>query len=146
MEKMKMRIYLDNCCFNRPFDDQSQMRIKLESEAKLYIQNKILLGDFELVWSYILEVENNRNPDDEVRAAINEWKNIAVVFCDESEQVIQYAEDLQNIGIKPMDALHVACAVYADSDYFLTTDRRLLNKHVKEISILSPLHFIELEE
>ena len=25
-----MRIYLDNCCFNRPFDDQSQIKIKLE--------------------------------------------------------------------------------------------------------------------
>ncbi|GAK55959.1 hypothetical protein U27_02920 [Candidatus Vecturithrix granuli] len=36
-----MRIYLDNCCFNRPFDDQNQIKIKLETEAKLYIQEKI---------------------------------------------------------------------------------------------------------
>ncbi|MFN0197095.1 MAG: PIN domain protein, partial [Planctomycetaceae bacterium] len=33
-----MRIYLDNCCFNRPFDDQRQIRVRLETEAKLCIQ------------------------------------------------------------------------------------------------------------
>ena len=55
-----MRIYLDNCTFNRPFDDQNQLRIKLETEAKLYIQQGILNGLFELVWSYILEYENNK--------------------------------------------------------------------------------------
>ena len=37
----KMRIYLDNCCFNRPYDDQSQLRISLETQAKLYIQGMI---------------------------------------------------------------------------------------------------------
>ena len=37
-----MRIYLDNCSFNRPFDDQSQLKIKLEAEAKLYIQSEVL--------------------------------------------------------------------------------------------------------
>lgn len=53
-----MRIYLDNCCFNRPFDDQSQIRIRLESEAKLKIQDDILEGKVELIWSYILDAEN----------------------------------------------------------------------------------------
>ena len=36
-----MRIYLDNCCFNRPYDNQAQIRISLEAQAKLYIQNLI---------------------------------------------------------------------------------------------------------
>jgi hypothetical protein len=45
-----MKIYLDNCCFNRPFDDQSQLRILLESEAKLKIQENIRAGKFELIW------------------------------------------------------------------------------------------------
>ena len=33
-----MRVYLDNCCYNRPYDDQTQLRISLESQAKLYVQ------------------------------------------------------------------------------------------------------------
>jgi hypothetical protein len=57
-----LRIYLDNCSFNRPFDDQTQLKIKIETQAKLYIQSKILNGDLELVWSYILEFENSENP------------------------------------------------------------------------------------
>ena len=50
-----MRIYLDNCCFNRPFDDQKQLRIRIEAEAKLNIQENIRAGKLELVWSYILD-------------------------------------------------------------------------------------------
>ena len=33
-----MRVYLDNCCYNRPFDEQDQLSVRLETEAKLYIQ------------------------------------------------------------------------------------------------------------
>lgn len=43
-----MLIYLDNCCFNCPFDDQSQLKIRLETEAKLDIQEKVKLGEFSL--------------------------------------------------------------------------------------------------
>ena len=39
---LKMRIYLDNCCFNRPFDNQTDIKIRLETEAKLYIQQLII--------------------------------------------------------------------------------------------------------
>ena len=35
-----MRIYLDMCCFNRPYDDQTQPRIRIETEAKVVIQHK----------------------------------------------------------------------------------------------------------
>jgi hypothetical protein len=49
------RLYLDNCCFNRPYDDQKQLRIQLETEAKLYIQQELLARKFELAWSYIRE-------------------------------------------------------------------------------------------
>jgi len=37
-----MKIYLDNCCYNRPFDDQTQMRVFLESQAKIYIQTLVV--------------------------------------------------------------------------------------------------------
>lgn len=48
---MSMRIYMDLCCFNRPYDDQGQTRIRLETEAKLVIQQKIWDGECQLVWS-----------------------------------------------------------------------------------------------
>jgi hypothetical protein len=52
-----MLIYLNNCCFNRPFDDQKQIRIHIETEAKLFIQGKVLAGEFQLAWSYIKELK-----------------------------------------------------------------------------------------
>jgi hypothetical protein len=74
-----MKIYLDNCCFNRPFDDQIQIRIRLESEAKLKIQEEIQKGHVKLIWSYILDYENNRNPFQERKDRINGWKKYAIV-------------------------------------------------------------------
>ena len=50
-----MKVYLDNCCYNRPFDDQSQMKISLETQAKLYVQDQIKKGNYDLVWSYVLD-------------------------------------------------------------------------------------------
>ena len=44
-------IYLDNCIFNRLFDDQSSIRIKLETEAKLYIQTKQLVEKIRCILS-----------------------------------------------------------------------------------------------
>ncbi|MEQ8171367.1 MAG: PIN domain protein, partial [Candidatus Eremiobacterota bacterium] len=81
-----MRIYLDNCCFNRPFDNQIPIRIKLETEAKLYIQEEVINGSIELVWSYILEYENSQNPFEYRRNAINLWKKIATIEIIEDEE------------------------------------------------------------
>lgn len=78
-----MRVYLDNCSFNRPFDDQSQLRIQLETEAKLSIQNQIRNGEIELVWSYIIDFENSANPFYERKESIGEWKEMALLNVSE---------------------------------------------------------------
>ena len=68
-----MRVYLDNCCFNRPYDNQSQIRISLETQAKLYIQDLIRNKELELATSYMLRFENEQNPYEIRRQAINEY-------------------------------------------------------------------------
>lgn len=72
-----MRVYLDNCCFNRPFDDQSRARVRLETEAKLEIQQRIQDTKVELAWSYMLDFENRANPFEERRAVIARWRTLA---------------------------------------------------------------------
>lgn len=141
-----MKIYLDNCCFNRPFDDQSQLKIHLEAQAKLDVQRRILSGEYILVWSYILEYENDQNPFDVRKEAIIEWKSIAQEYIDESEEILCFAEQLQKKGIKPKDALHLACAVAANCDYFLTTDKKLLNTPIDGIITVNPIEFISRME
>ncbi len=65
-----MKIYLDNFCFNRPFDDQSPITIRLETKAKLNIQQKVKSKDVLLVSSYVLDFENSANPLEERKIAI----------------------------------------------------------------------------
>ncbi len=142
------KLYLDNCCYNRPFDNQSQIRIYLETQAKLYIQAKIKEGVYSLVWSYILDYENSRNPYEEKRQAISPWKSIASeCIAEESEAILVFAESLSKKGIKTYDALHISCAVFAGCDYYLTTDKKLLNTSIPEIKIVNPIMFVnEMEE
>jgi hypothetical protein len=51
-----MRVYLDNCCYNRPFDEQAQLSVRLETEAKLEIQRQMRSGELE--YSYTKWREN----------------------------------------------------------------------------------------
>ena len=139
-----MRVYLDNCCFNRPFDDQKQTRIRLEAEAKLSIQENIRSGMLELAWSYIVDFENEANPFAERQAAISEWRWYAISDVEETAAILQQANALAALGLKAKDALHVSCAIAAACDYFLTTDDKLLKRgrDVAEILIVDPTAFI----
>lgn len=141
-----MKIYLDNCCYNRPFDDQQSMKIFLETQAKLHIQQKIKDGQYLLVWSYVLEYENGKNPYESRRNAILPWKDIAVEVIYENEEIISFAESLADKGIKKFDALHISCAVYSKCDFFLTTDKKLLNTSLSEIRIVNPINFVSETE
>lgn len=140
-----MKIYLDNSCFNRPFDDQKQLRIKLETEAKLNIQERIFKKEIELTWSYILDFENEANPFEQRRLAIKGWKNHASVDIDETKEIIKKAEMFHQKGIKSKDSIHLACAISMRCEYFLTTDDELIKKasSIKEIKITDPISFIK---
>ncbi len=139
-----MKIYLDNCCFNRPFDDQSHVRVRLETEAKLEIQARILRGELALVWSYIIEFENQANPFDERRLAVCGWKGRALVDIAESPGIVIRAKEFVKEGLRPKDALHLACAVDAKSDVFLTTDDGLLRfgKGREGVRVMNPVDFV----
>ncbi|HEU20660.1 MAG TPA: PIN domain protein [Deltaproteobacteria bacterium] len=140
-----MRVYLDNCCFNRPFDDQRQIKIRIETEAKLFVQEKIRDKQVELVWSYILEFENENNPFEERKNAIRKWKKIASIDLDEKREIIDEAKMLEKSGIKAKDALHVACAVYSQCEYFVTTDEEIIHKlsDYNKIKIVNPVSLID---
>jgi len=139
-----MRIYLDNCAFNRPFDDQSQIRIRLESEAKLYIQEKIRQQEIELVWSYVLDFENEKNPFEERKKAIEKWKNAAVLDIEETQKLLTKANSILKEGIRAKDALHVASAIEGKASYFLTTDDKLIKKlsNLSVIQVINPVNMV----
>jgi len=140
-----MLIYLDNCCFNRPFDDQKEIRIRIETEAKLFIQGEILVGKLRLAWSYILDYENEANPFIERKETIENWKKRAIVDTSETKTLIDLAQQLSTSGIKAKDALHIASSVVMQCEYFITTDLFLIKKlaNFEKIKVVSPIDFIK---
>ncbi|MCX8086355.1 MAG: PIN domain protein [Rhodocyclaceae bacterium] len=126
-------------CFNRPYGDQEQVRIRLETEAKLVLQQKVREGACELVWSAILDYENAKNPFEERSMAIRQWRDLAVVRVMADAAVIERAAALVKLGIVEWDALHVASAIVAKENVFVTTDDRLLKslRRAGELGLLA---------
>jgi hypothetical protein len=139
-----VRIYLDNCCFNRPFDDQRQMRVRLEAEAKLCIQEQIRGGTLELTWSYILDFENAANPFEERRTTISGWRQYATIDVEETVTILQQAHTLVGVGLKAKDSLRIACAIAGGCTYFVTTDDEILKrgKDMQGITVIDPAAFV----
>ncbi|MCL2215621.1 MAG: hypothetical protein FWB91_01245 [Defluviitaleaceae bacterium] len=142
MDKSNLKIYLDNCCYNRPFDNQGKIRIRLETEAKLHVQSSIRTGLYDLCWSFMLDYENDKNPHEENRYSIGLWKRFASDFCPPSEATLNRGKEFMKHGIKNADALHIACAIERHCEYFLTTDKKILNKVIDGIRIISPIEFV----
>ena len=98
-----MRIYLDNCCYNRPYDDQTQMTISLETQAKLYIQDCVRKGEYELVTSFILLYEISRNPNSvHSKSILNYIQQYSILFVSDKDivNIELIAADIQSCGIK----------------------------------------------
>jgi predicted nucleic acid-binding protein len=139
---IKNRIYLDNCCFNRPYDDQTNLNVHLEAQAKVFIQNEILQNTFQLAWSFMMDYEISFNPFYERKDAFLNWKNISAVDIDPTEKILDKGMELIKRRLKRKDALHIACAIEAECECFITTDRKILNKNISEVAIVNPLDFI----
>lgn len=132
-----MKIYLDVCCLNRPFDDQTQDRIHLESEAIISILKHVELNDWIWVSSSVVLFEVNQTPN-------LDRKHRLLKICDQASHVIRLDEEiyttsekLKKIGFKSYDALHLACAQKAGVDIFLSTDDRLIKKATQTNTVVS---------
>ena len=139
-----MKVYLDNCAYNRPFDDKEQLTIEMEAAAKLHIQDEIRSGKYDLVWSYMNEYENNDNPYEDKREAIKVWEKIAKQVCAPNDSILARGEEMQKAKVKPKDSLHISCAIESGCEYFITTDIPLLKKQAlfSELKIINPIDFV----
>jgi len=144
-----VRIYIDNCCFGRPFDSQVQPKVKHEAEAKLCIQMLIRYKAVDLVASSVLveEMERNRSVDNRV-SIMGFVSDYAVRFITSEEIAAQDAlyREIRNTGIKEYDALHLTSAILAQCEYFITTDRRVQTLITNKITIVDPVRFMRLWE
>ena len=139
-----MRIYLDNCCYNRLFDEKSQDRVKVESKAikNILIRSKEL--DNVVIGSEILISEIDRIKDTGKKlSVISLYTQVVTEMVNVNAKIFEYAKELmQQANIKQMDALHLSCALFSNSDVFLTVDDKLIkackNLNLK-VQVINPV-------
>lgn len=140
-----MTIYLDNCCYNRPFDDQTQERIHLESEAILTILQRGQAGIYRIVGSSILELEIERMYDEVKKQKVKSLYKIADVRVCYTEGIKERSKEIMKISkIRTFDSLHIAAAESAKADIMLTTDDKLEKMAERlelKIKVMNPLKF-----
>jgi len=139
-----MRIYLDNCCYNRPFDDHSHVKVLIETLAKLTIQQQMREGAIEYVWSEVLDFEVGQSRFIDRKMQILPWADGASVHMHLDEDIRRRAKEFEVFGVKAMDSLHLACAESAGCDWFFTTDKGILNKAkpLTSMRVASPVEFV----
>ena len=144
----KIKVYLDNCVYNRPFDDQTQIKISLESEAKKHIQLLITGKTIGLVYSYVNRLENDDNPYTTRKNSISAFFKNAdyYISSDHADVVEEKACKIMRSGVKPRDSLHVACALEGKCEYFIITDKPLLKYSSTDIIICNPIQFLDYYE
>lgn len=120
------RIYLDNCVLNRPFDDQSQERVRLETEAVILLFSRVERNEWIWLGSRALEIEIDKIPDAEQQSRLRRVVEFVGAMVEIGEKELERAKELQKAGFLGFDAVHLACAESGKADIFLTTDDRLL--------------------
>ncbi|MEE8056546.1 MAG: PIN domain-containing protein [Pseudomonadales bacterium] len=124
---MVMKIYMDNCCLNRPFDDQTDPRVRLESEAV-----KTILTFFEKeIWDFatsdILKFEIDNTSDEQRRNNLYSIYDLAKINIKLTDSIKNRAKQFEGLGVQAFDAMHLASAEN-NADIFLTTDDRFVKK------------------
>lgn len=123
-----MRIYLDTCCLQRPLDDQTQPRIKVETEAIFAVLAAVQAGEQTLLNSEALEYEVSRIPDETRRSEVLQILALSserVLLTDNTEAL---ALTFEQSGLRGMDAIHLALASTAEVDFFCTCDDKLFQR------------------
>ena len=144
------RIYLNNSTLNRPFDDQGQARIKLETEALFQILSDIDLRNSKLILSEVTDLENSKNPHYSVKIRIDELISKADRKIKANAATRKLAKTFENAGLNGMDALHLAAAIQGKADFLITSDDFFLKKAKKvtsdrTIKIMNPIEYVLAE-
>ncbi len=144
-----MNVYLDVSCLNRPFDDQSQPRIRLEAEAVTIILGRMDAGMWRQVSSRMAELE--------LEAIADQTRKRRVLLLlpkeriDLSSPIFDRARELVARGLHAADAIHVAAAEATAADVLLTCDDRLLRQcsriaDVLTVEVHNPLQWLQEQD
>lgn len=128
--------------YNRPFDDQMQPRIWLETLSLVVILQMVEAGKVELTGSSVVEYENSRNPFSIRKQWVIRCLGLITHSQKVNEEIRKRATILEREGLKAIDALHVACAEATGNEYFLTCDDRVIRRYKGAMNVVNPVDFV----
>jgi len=141
-----MKIYLDTCCYGRPYDDLSQAGIMAEYAAVLNVIHVCEFEGFPIFGSPMLKLEINKIPDDETRQNVmNFYEETVTKKTPLTAQAEIRAAELQAGGLRKMDSYHVALSESAGIDYLLTTDVKFEKGAARlgaKTNVINPINFL----
>ena len=148
-----MKLYCDMNVYNRCFDDQSQLRIKLETAAVEGIFALAELGKLTVVWSFMLDYETSLNPHEERREGVQLLSGLCKDTINPSSRLVALARNIiKRSKMKPRDAVHLACAEVGGCDCFITCDDDLISIFQRskrrfdlKVKAINPVEFIRNE-
>jgi len=133
--------------YNRCFDEQNQLRIRLECTAIEGVYALAEAGRLELTWSFMLDYENSLNPHPDRK----EWVELLSHMCTDtiapSPPILTLARRLMKLRkLKSRDALHVACAQHGGcDDTLIQRASRRGRQSVLQVKVVNPVEFIQNE-
>lgn len=135
---------------NRPFDDQTQARVHLETEAFLTVLDYVMSGRFSLINSAVLIFENQANPFLERQKSVQDYLSLASAMVNMTPAIHAGGRALERLGFKPIDALHITATEQGQAAVLVTCDDGLLKtaqRHAGslQVKVMSVLHFIAEE-
>lgn len=144
------KVYLDNCIYNRPFDDQTKEIIFIEANAFYLILEWIEKSKIITINSDVLIYENEMNLDTERKIKILTYLSLAKQYILLSNKIISRAEKIVGLGFEPIDSLHIAMAESSNADYFITCDYDIIKEYDKvkdkiKVKIIGILEFVKEE-
>jgi len=147
----EMLIYMDCCCLNRPTDDQTLDKIRIESDVILSILYKCLYGSWRLIGSDVIEYEISKTPDLYKRNRVLDLYKIKKENIILNDSILKRADEMQKYGMKPVDSLHFASAEYGTATVLLTVDKDFIYKSKKinsSIKVVNPINWFmeEIED
>lgn len=142
-------LYLDLCALKRPFDALANDRVQLEALAVASLLGSFQRGEIRIVTSPILELENSRNPDTSRRDAVADILSRFERAKPSRTELAADARRLVGLGVQALDALHLASAIQAHCEMFVTCDdgilrlTRQVSQGIVGIMVIGPLEAIE---
>jgi predicted nucleic acid-binding protein len=143
-----IRVYLDSCCLSRSIDNQEQERVRLETEAIFHVLEYVGRGVWQMIGSDAIDDEIGAIRDLERRESTRMAAEAASEHVSADLECIRRGAELESLGFRGYDSLHIACAEAGGADVLLTTDdafvrrARRLQQELK-VRVANPLSWLK---